>query len=183
MSCNNGPPIKLADVTTAIPDGTGNFTSFFPQLSTHGGEAAVLAAGSGGQQGIYRLSQGPPIKVADLNTAIPEGTGNFTSFPLASPAISSGNVAFVGNGSAGQQGVYRGMTGPPIKLADLNTAIPGGSGNFTSFLVQGPPIAPAISGENVAFIAGGSGGQQGVYRVLANRSADQSRRHRDHHPG
>lgn len=38
-------------------------------------------AGAGGQQGIYRvLSNGPPIKVADLNTAIPGGTGNFTSF-------------------------------------------------------------------------------------------------------
>jgi hypothetical protein len=163
-----GNPVKLADLNTAIPEGTGNFTGFFPQLSTHGGEAAVLAAGVGGQQGIYRMNNGPPIKVADLNTAIPGGTGNFTAFPLVSPVISNGTVVFLGNGPAGQQGVYRvipvepTIPGNPVKLANLNTAVPSGTGNFTSFVGS-----PAVSGDNVAFIASGGGGQQGVYRVLA----------------
>jgi hypothetical protein len=163
-----GNPVKLADLNTAIPEGTGNFTGFFPQLSTHGGEAAVLATGAGGQQGIYRFIPTEPMtKVADLNTAIPDGTGNFTAFPLASPVISNGNVAFLGNGSGGQQGIYRviptepTIPGEPVKVADLNTAIPSGSGNFTGFVGS-----PAISGNNVAFIANGSGGQQGVYVTI-----------------
>ena len=180
-------PIKLADLNTAIPDGTGNFTGFFPQLSTHGGATALLANGAEGQQGVYVLAVGPPIvpgdpasgigppiRLADLNTALPEGTGNFTSFPLVSPTVSNGHVAFRGAGSAGQDGIYvlqigppivpggpATSNGPPIRVADLNTAIPAGAGNFTGFTGS-----PAVSGENLAFVATGAGSQQGVYRVL-----------------
>jgi len=42
--------------------------------------------------------------VADKNTAIPNGTGNFTDF--GGPVLSGGNVAFVGLGSSGQTGIY-----------------------------------------------------------------------------
>jgi sugar lactone lactonase YvrE len=168
----NGPPIRIADAATAIPGGTGNFTSFLlqgppiaPNPSISGNNVAFFGAGSGGQQGVYVLDyvtiSGPPIKIADTATAIPGGTGNFTAIPVE-PTISGNNVAFLGNGSSGQQGVYRASSGPPIKVADLNTAIPGGSGNFTSF-IPGNPITPAIDGTSVAFFGAGSGGQQGIY--------------------
>ena len=106
-------------------------------------------------------------QVAGSSTAIPEGVGTFTDFPY-SPAIDAGQVALVGTGAGGQQGVYRFVppnpTVPPtpVKVADLNTAIPGGAGNFTGFAG-----APTISGDAVAFLGTGAGGQQGVYFRVA----------------
>jgi hypothetical protein len=162
------PDVKIADLNTAIPGGTGNFASFFTQVGIGGGNVVFIGSGSGGQTGIYAvpsppgITPSPPgIRIADLNTAIPSGTGNFTGFAQAAPATSGGNVAFIGSGSGGQQGIYLSGTVPTlpqIKIADLNTAIPGGTGNFTGFVGS-----PAISGQNVAFIGSGSGGQQGVY--------------------
>src|SRR5207244_401321 len=77
------------------------------------------------------------------------------------------NVAFLGMGSGGQAGVYLAYPPTPvyppspIKVADLNTMIPGGIGTFTAF-----PPSPVISGGNVAFLGMGSGGQIGVYAAF-----------------
>src|SRR5437867_8913438 len=71
----------------------------------------------------------------DTSTTILGGTGTFTDFPTA-PAINYGNIAFMGLGSGGQIGLYLKLSIPtdPYKvMADLNTAIPGGTGNFTDF--------------------------------------------------
>ena len=81
-----------------------------------------------------------PVSAATTGTtAIPGGTGAFASFGTR-PTNSAGNTAFFGTGSGGQQGIYRaGPDGPPIKVADLNTAIPGGVGNFTAFGIGAIP--------------------------------------------
>ena len=171
----NGSPLRAADTATAIPGGTGNFTSFLqvsppivPSPVISGNNVAFFGAGTGGQQGIYTydyvVGTGPPIKIADTATPIPGGTGAFTGF-ASQPSLSGNNVAFIGAGASGQEGIYRATGGSSIKLADLNTAIPGGIGNFTTFLSLGLPIAPAISGTSVAFFGAGSGGQQGIYAI------------------
>jgi hypothetical protein len=213
-----GPPNRVADLNTLIPDGTGNFTGFTPpdpvtppDPIAQGNVLVFLGFGSSGQQGIYRaIPEGPPVRVvdlssqvpqsdfqfsqflgspavggsdvvfiangignlhgiyrksvdfssviADLSTPIPGGTGNFESF-LGSPSASGNVVAFFGAGSNGQQGVYRlAPEGPPDRVADLNTAIPGGTGNFTGF-----SDALSLSGQQVAFVGLGSGGQKGIY--------------------
>jgi hypothetical protein len=166
-----GNPVRVADLNTAIPGGTGNFTSFVPgnpvapNPAISGNMVAFFGAGSGGQQGVYAGIPGNPVKIADMATLIPGGTGAFTALPQE-PSISGNNVVFLGNGSAGQQGIYRAAIGSaPLKVADLATAIPGGSGNFTSF-IPGNPVAPAIDGTKVAFFGAGSGGQQGIYVSL-----------------
>ena len=109
-------------------------------------------------------------KQVDAATAIPGGTGNFTSLHSptfsaipAHPSVGGGDVVFFGRGSAGQQGVYAMHgSGPPIKLADLNTAIPDGTGNFTAFFPQlGATAAKPRCWPPAA------GGQQGIYRVLS----------------
>jgi hypothetical protein len=67
-------------------------------------------------------------KVVDTNTPIPGGSGNFNYFlPMA---ISGDNVAFEGEGSSGQHGIYLFNGTTLIKVADFSTPIPSGSGNF-----------------------------------------------------
>src|SRR5437762_13409512 len=70
----------------------------------------------------------------DTSTAILGGTGTFSDFPTA-PAISYGRVAFMGLGAGGQAGLYLKLVpSDPYKvMADLNTPIPGGTGNVTDF--------------------------------------------------
>jgi sugar lactone lactonase YvrE len=162
-------PVRAAGFATAIPGGTGNFISLpgAPGFSATGG-VAFYGAGSGGQQGIYVSAQGPPIKAADTNDAIPGGIGNFTAFFMTGmptvPSIGSdGSVAFFGAGNGGQQGIYVSVQGPPIRIADTATAIPAGTGNFMAFSIPGNPVSPAISSTNVAFFGAGTGGQQGIY--------------------
>ena len=88
-------------------------------------------------------------KVADTDTAIPGGTGNFEDF--GTPSIGGGEVAFRGRGSFPQQGVYTDVSGSLRVVADLNTAIPGGTGNFDIF------TNPSIDGGDVAFSGFGFG--------------------------
>jgi hypothetical protein len=100
-------------------------------------------------------------QVADSLTAIPGGVGTFTNFPY-SPSLDAGNVALFGTGSGGQQGLYVCIpTDPCQNIVDQNTPIPSGAGNFTGFAG-----APVISGDAVAFLGTGAGGQQGIYRFV-----------------
>jgi hypothetical protein len=116
---------------------------------------------------------------ANTATAIPGGTGSFITFFSPTdlthppgPCISFGTVAFFGAG-AGQQGIYmippgppgspQSPPGPPTRVADLNSAIPGGTGNFTSFSVQ-PSIGPVAGcpggcGKTVAVLVTAGGFQ------------------------
>ena len=170
------PPIKVADLNTAISEGSGTFTDFAGSPTISGDAVAFLGMGASGQQGIYsRLGPvPPPIKVADLFTPIPNGSGNFTNFSPVDPCIDGSLVVFIGSGSivggAEQQGVYlvdvaRPTPPPIIPIADKNTAIPGDSGNFYRF-VPPNPTAPSISGNYLVFFGAGSEiGQEGIYIV------------------
>ncbi len=119
----------VADKSTAIPGGTGNFTRFFPPVPIGGDDVAFLAEGSSGQEGIYTSIGGTLAVVVDLGTMIPGGTGNFTSlgFPVS---LGGADFAFIGFG-AGQEGIYTSIGGTLAVVADLSTMIPGGTGTFT----------------------------------------------------
>lgn len=144
---------RIADLNTAVPDGTGAFFQVLaPVLS--GNKLAFLGYSSIGY-GVYLFDGSTLSRVADTSTPIPDGTGTFTVFETV--LLDQGNLAFVGVGESGQRGIYL-FDGSTIRrIADLNTQIPDGTGNFTGF---GPP---AISGSNVVFVGGGSDGQQGIY--------------------
>src|SRR5450432_943712 len=71
--------------------------------------------------------------IADTTTAIPNGSGNFISYP-PDPCISGGDVAFVGNGSNSQTGIYLSQPAAALAaLANTNTKIPAGNGSFVSY--------------------------------------------------
>ena len=181
------PPDPFAVVTRSgspVPGGTEFFASIPQGPSVGATRSGFLGLGTAGQQGVYAGGSGgpnpPPIKVADLATAIPGGTGNFTGFgglsltasPVASPQPPPIRLAFLGSGTA-QQGLYLGdVTDPtgaipptPIKVADLGTSVPGGAGTFTGFggvSLATLPVAPQPPPISVGFLGDGAG-QQGVY--------------------
>src|SRR4051812_15263846 len=68
---------KIADTSTAIPGGSGNFTSFDPRPAAFGlYPATFVASGEGGQLGMYAWNGGTSLlKVADTSSAIPSGSG------------------------------------------------------------------------------------------------------------
>src|SRR5207237_10351120 len=103
----------------------------------------------------------------DTSTAILGGTGTFTDFPTA-PAISYGNIAFMGLGSGGQIGLYLKLsqysipTDPYKVMADLSTAIPGGPGDFTDFALTHLSLCDT----SLTFIGSGSVSQLVFYVAI-----------------
>lgn len=157
---------RIADTSTAIPGGAGNFTGFMAMPVLSGNLVAFIGTGASGQQGVYYAEDGVLEKIVDTSTAIPGGTGNFTGFPgalaMPSPQFPSGPI-FVGHGSGGQQGVYAAPASGPVKVADLNTMIPGGTGMFTGF------GAVSTDAGIAAFIGTGTAGQSGLYTLHSGR--------------
>jgi hypothetical protein len=148
-----GPLSVIADTCTAIPGGTGNFTNFDIWTPFNGSAAAFIGFGSGGQTGVYSNVGGLHV-IADTNTPIPGGVGNFTSF--YGLTLDGANVAFVGFGSNDQTGVYTNVNGLHL-VADTNTPIPGGTGSFQGFIF----FLPALRNGHVVFNAYGTSGQSG----------------------
>ena len=145
---------KVVDSTDTAP-GHGAFNSFAFPPSVSGNNVAFIAGYSGGQ-GIYTGSVGVvgAAKVVDPSDTAP-GHGAFTGF-FDSPSVSGSNLAFRGIYSGGE-GIYTGSVGATgaFKVVDLTDTAPG-HGTFTFF------VPPSISGSNLAFLGGYSGGQ-GIY--------------------
>jgi len=152
---------NVADVLTTVPGKTNNFATLgCPSISSTN---VVFFGGTNNAVGGIHLFSGTPgsgalTNLADENTAIPSGTGNFTGFG-ATPVVSGTNVVFTGTNASGG-GVYLvtlPLTGSSLsKVADRNTLIPSGTGSFTGF---GQPV---LSGANVAFFGTNATGK-GIY--------------------
>ncbi len=146
---------KIVDVNTAIPEGTGNF-GFFETPSLDNGNVAFNGlSGDFEQRGVYTNIGSELNVVADTNTPIPGGTGNFTAFgSFFSPSLDDGNVALNGFGGANfdRSGIYTSINGVLDVVADTNTPIPGGTGTFSN------SGGPSLDNGNVVFGASDVGG-------------------------
>jgi hypothetical protein len=150
---------KVADFNTAIPNGTGNFTTFLNGPLVSGKHLAFWGKGRSGQQGFYLFDGHTLRRVADKSTPIPDGTGNFTEFYWL--ALSGTNVLFGASGSSGHGSISQGLylfDGTALRrVADTSTPIPDGTGNFKYL------YGNAISGRRVAFLGVHPSGQAGIY--------------------
>lgn len=167
---------KVIDEATPVPGGTGTFAEFWPP-SFDGESVAFSSKGTGGEGGIYKARPGSVDVVADKGTPIP-GTPPgvlFTNFGVY-PSIDQGQVAFTGttkNFPLG--GIYLGSGESLGIVVDVNTPIPGGSGNNFWF---GWTSEPILEGGQVAFKGGHSiYGDPGIYlwdgtsvNIVANRN-------------
>lgn len=155
-----GPqPGVIADFGTAIP-GTGETFTGFSNPDIDDGVLAFRGVGASGHAGIYArgVTDANLVTVADVNTDIPGGNGTFTGFAPPSTfgilSTRNGDVAFRGDGAAGQKGVYAWIDGVLQLVADRNTQppespeSPGSPGSFFGFA----DTPPSISNGNVAFL-------------------------------
>jgi hypothetical protein len=103
-----GEPIRpIANLTTAIPRGTGTFSGF--TAVAQGGTLTSFIGTGTGQAGVYswdRAIPGDPIRpIVNLTTAIPGGTGTFIGFSSVSTSL--GHTAFLSLGnSRARKGIY-----------------------------------------------------------------------------
>lgn len=178
----------VADYNTAIPGGTGNFTEFNRRGSVYvdpcldAGNVAFRGYGGGSseQAGIYTNTGGKLNVVANTSTSIPNGTGKFAEF--SDFVIDQISVAFIATGSSFplQEGIYTSIGGKLKMVADTNTPIPGGQGNFsrfTNYFASSEQTRIAFDSGSVAFNGFGSNNQQGIYtniggslQVVADRN-------------
>lgn len=168
---------KLVDTHTSIPNGKGYFISFEAPYLYHG-KIVFRGYGANKQAGVYTNINGDLSVVADKNTAIPQGKGNFIRFaepsPYSvdtyhkyqilsynSPALDDDNVIFIGEGAKHQIGVYLYKQNHLEKIADTSTKIPTGSGKFKYF------HSPYLNNGNPAFVGEDkSNKQQGMYEYI-----------------
>jgi uncharacterized repeat protein (TIGR01451 family) len=91
------------------------------------------------------------VKIADTDTPIPGGTGNFTF--VGQPGVVDGVVAFRGEG-VGNHGIFTRAVNDPTSLVaryDKNTVVPGTTNSrFSDF------GTPSFSAEGMAFSANGN---------------------------
>lgn len=151
----------VADVNTPIPGGTGTFASSFSGAQAIDSGNVAFIHRRPGQAGVYVEIGGQLKRVADLNSPIPGGVGNFSppsgSLAFDEVSISGSNVAFVGRG-VGQEGIYSNIGGSLRVEVNLQTPLPGADGNAS--LLRGP----SIDGEDLAFMAiGPHSSRQGIY--------------------
>lgn len=144
---------RVVDTATTLPGGTGTFQSLGTTVAIDSSGRIAFSDGGATNKGVYLASGGSLTTVADLSTAIPGGTGNFTGFALNSNAVAPGRLAFRSSGSAG---VYAFDGTSLTQLADRSTPIPSGVGNFGNLL------AGSASSSQYG-IVGSAGTQQGVY--------------------
>jgi hypothetical protein len=112
------------------------------------------APGSG-EGGAFLATAEGIVVVADENTPVPGGTGNFTGFI----GITAGSNSAIFFGSSPQRsGLYEHTVSGLSIRADTGTAIPNGAGSFAS--LSNPS---RLRGSQFAFSAKGSGAQEGVY--------------------
>jgi len=151
-----GPLRTVAGSATPIPNGPGNFR-FMDQPSICGEN---IAFGGSSQEpfwhtGIYIEKSGSLSAIVDTNTVAPEGGGTFSRASGISPGgLDGDDVVFKGSASTGY-GIWTSIDDVLAMVADVNTTIPNGRGNFTSFK------APVMSEGAVAFSASG-----GIYTTL-----------------
>jgi hypothetical protein len=159
---------RIADTTTTAPGQASAFTSFSSgQIpSVNGSNVAFRAAYSGGS-GLYARYDGSLVRVADTGTAIPGGTGNFTSLN-SNQVLSGATAVFRGTGASSQQGVYlrdlSSATNPLIRVTDKTLTLPGTAGVITTI------FEPTASGNTVRFIASAGTGTQRVVSYAWNGS-------------
>src|SRR5688500_13089350 len=158
--------VKIADTSTAMPGGGGNFQVFGADGNGVGygptidGSNVVFAATSAGSfptntRGVYGYINNSLTLIANNNTPMPGATGNFIW--LSALSIDGSSIAVRGHNPS-RDGVYLFDSGSPSIV--LDTATPGPSGGTINGFGAGV-VGP---GPVTNIFATANNGTQGIYR-------------------
>lgn len=168
---------KIVDSNDPIPNGAGELFGIVDPEPAFNGGIVVFRNGpsSLAPNSIWSVTSGGTFtKLVDLNTPVPDGTGNFSSLILdfsapGPPVLSAGTVVFSGRDSA-SSGYTGGLYSVPAagetitRIANRNVAVPGGgniSGGLQFFFVDNGIVA----------FNGVSGSLTGIYAANTNGTA------------
>jgi hypothetical protein len=132
----NGLVTPIADLTTPIPSGAGNFEFLWNPndiASADAGRVVFVGGGANDLAGIYSARGGSLSRLVDTSTPVPGDTRAFRNF--RSPVLHGDRLAFVADLDDSTQGLYLHhlTTGTLSVVADSNTPFPGGGDSFASF--------------------------------------------------
>lgn len=146
VSNDKGIVVDIVDVSFAYGDDSAETLAF-------------IGADKEGKKGIYFFDDNKDVvrKIADHNTQIPRGAAFFEDFSEVAYDADKNEVAFIGTGLLGQEGVYIFDGKKIIKAADQLTPIPGGTGKFIDFSDVN------LFHDNIIFRGSGANNQTGLY--------------------
>jgi hypothetical protein len=152
---------KIADGTTAAPDGNGCLTGFYSP-AIDGSAVAFLAESSySDNDGIYMFRGGPLSTVVIEDMPVPGMPGFWFSSINHNIPLEGTTVAFkanIDNGVNRYNGVFTASGGTITKIADTNSTPMPGTGSVFDGLYP-----PALSGGKVAFKGDNNSGFEGIY--------------------
>lgn len=122
---HNGALSLVAGKQTPLPGGAGTFTDFNSNLGGRDGGVAFYARGDNAGRpvaGIYEYTAGSLIRIADTNTPLPGGGGNFLTFSNGLIDSDGSTVAFAANDGSPTQGIYLSTDGVIRKLTMSHVA-------------------------------------------------------------
>lgn len=159
---------KVIDTSDDIPGRTESFTRFdLPSLD--GRDVAFAGDRNSDYSAVFTYIGGSFNLVADSTMPISGGVTNFDTLEI--PIIDQGSVVFVGTQDSGYEahGIYTDFGGSLRVVADHNTPIPGGTGNFGFFDDESHDFGngvPAFTGWDSDFRDSPSTTKQGVYAEI-----------------
>lgn len=98
---------RIADTTTAVPGGSGNFTNMVEAFSGEG-MVGFYAASASSARGVYLYNNGSLVRMADYSTTAPGGSQNFSDFQLGRGGI-LGSVAYFHGSYSDTSGTWSGI--------------------------------------------------------------------------
>jgi hypothetical protein len=174
--------VPIAAFGQQSPDGNGTLGVTSDPTLNNGGTVvftSIIAATNASPYGIF-LDDGTGLKVVlRSGQELPDGTGQFSSFPALGLALNDSNqVGFVANltgtsaGLTDNLGLFRAEPGTVVQLARKSQLVPNGNGRFLDF---GGQSHVAINNRGaVAFLAdltgtsGGTADNAGIYVATAS---------------
>lgn len=156
----------IADRSTPIPGGIGNFGSFASiSVDRQNGSVAFSASSSqsGINTGIYTNVGGRLNVIADTSTLIPGSTGDFNSF--GTPSIDNGSVAFLANTafrSPFPEAIYTNLGGELTKVIAAGDSLDGKTIDSLQFKREG------LSGNQIGFSVRFTNASSGIYIATLN---------------
>lgn len=149
----------------SVPGGIGAFSKIhliYTSSDPSDNRTLFVGVDAKGEVGVYEQAGLKTTIIFDHNTDIPDGVGAFTAIDQAVYDQTTKNIAFIGQGFMGQEGVYYYDGSVIHKIADQQSFAPNVVDRFVNF------YHVSIDGHFIVFDASTEQGNSGLYLYDTN---------------